>query len=619
MYNKDQDIKEVTAYSKTSEGIHKKNKKNYPKNKGKYVALIGLCIIVGVFLLGTLYLYMNTYEITYELKTVAQFWDENNLTNQFITKGNKIEMVLPENVVNTELMLLLKKTALPDYYKISNAKVDYSQKRVHINGSVYGIKLPISMTFNPYLEGDNIFVKLDNIMIGKGGIKLNEAISNKLESFLFQESLPIIIDSKTLFKTEAIEIKGLEWLNENFKVYTQINEKLLLDELQKMKNSSNSVILDKFENSEVEAERLAANYLIHVEELGEQDIEILIQDILSDSEILDNILLISEQAAAEKVFEKYGNHIKYSNQGEIQQKRNELLGTLLSPYCDQLLEKLNNIYFSQEQLHINKGQIYSVSNNSYLTVEGVNKEQNMGIPEATLRRLAFFYDKTNELPLISYKLDAGTYLIINKDEEAIMSADHYLNNNAFEDTGRVSHVKDSETWNTLKKEVETYFQTEEIYIRYMKADDKYAFVVASPKYNYQLFKAIAFEKKEEVWEMLEGDIKSITELNKKYPTFNLETATIEIEKVTIYNLGNDMFDVILDDLVNKGIIASKKNYTIEYCSYGNEYIDFLLSDGREYVYKVYSMYLQSVYDKETAEKTLEDLPEILTLQEPPTR
>ncbi|PKM95291.1 MAG: hypothetical protein CVU84_06325 [Firmicutes bacterium HGW-Firmicutes-1] len=600
----------------------KKNKgenKAPRKNKGKRFALIGLGIIVGAFLLSTLYLFMNTFEINYEPKTVAQFWVENKVTDQFITKGNEAEMSLPDNVVNTELMVLFKKAQLPNYYKIDNVGVDYSQKRIHINGSLYGIKLPISMSIDPHLEGDKIFIELDNIMIGKGEIKLKEANSNKLKSFLFKNSLPIMIDTKTLFASQALTMKGLEWSKDGLDVVTQINDKLLIDELKKVKNNTNPEILNRFENSEVEEERLAAKYVIKVEELTEQEIESLVHDILSESKILNNILLISEQPTAKGLFEKYGTHFKNTTQALILEKRIELMGSILSAYRDSLFEKLNNNYFPLEAKHINKGQLYSVTNHSYFTVEAICKEQNVNIPEATLKRLAFYYDKTNQILLISYKLDEETYLIINEDQEATISKEAYLKNNEFEDTGRVSHVKDRETWDSIEKEVKSYFQAEEIYVRYMKADDKYAFVVASPKYNYQTFKTIAFEKVDGAWVMLDGDIQSITDFNKKYPTFNLETATMEIEKVTIYNLSKDMYAVILEDLVNKGVIEANNNFTIEYCSYGNVYIDFKLSNGKEYVYKVYSMYLQAVYDKETAEKTLEDLPEILTLQEAPSK
>ncbi|PKM51532.1 MAG: hypothetical protein CVV02_06245 [Firmicutes bacterium HGW-Firmicutes-7] len=591
--------------------------KHTKANKGKRVALIGLGVILGGFLLSILYLYMNTFEINYELQTVAQFWDENNLTEQFITKGNELELVLPENVVNTELMLYLKKSPLSKHYEISNAQVDFSNKMININGRIYGIKLPIRMRINPYLEGDRIIISLDNITIGKGQIKLNEGVSNKLKNFLFNDSLPMIIDSKTLFKSAAINISGLEWSEESFKVYAQINDALMIEELKIVRRMANPEILSKFENSDIEAESLAANYINNIEALTKQDIEILIKDILSDSKILNNILIIAEQTTAERIFEKYGTNFKRSNQAEITEKRNKLLGMSLLPYRDLLLENLNNIYFQQEPMHINKGQLYSVSSGRYLTVQVICEEQNINIPEETMKRLSFYYEKTYESLLISYKLDENNYLIMNEDKVASMRADEYLKNNEFVATGRVSFVNDIETWNGVLKEVNLYFQTEEVFIRYMKADDKYAFVVASPKYNYQAFKVMTFVKNDEDWELLEGDIQSISELSKKYPDFNLETATMEIEKVTIYNLGDDMYDVILEDLENKDVIASKNSYTIEYCSYGNQYIYFMLSDGREYVYKVYSMYLQTVYDKETAEKVLEDLPEIITLQESP--
>lgn len=574
-------------------------------------------IIFGTLLICIIYLSINSFKINYEFKTIEDFLNEKKPLNQLINKDNKIELEIPINVANTEILMIMKEVSLPSYYKIKNVQLDANQRKININGSVYGIKFPISMPFEPKVEGNKIIFQFGNIEIGRKAIKLSEKKSDKIKSFLFKNSMPILIDTSILFSSNIIKAENIEWTKEGLKVFATINYKLIKQEIRKIKSFANEEIVQLFENSDIDAQRKAVEYVINIENLSEKDIQALVDDILLESKITENILLLGELEVLEEIFNKYGNILNI-DKSRLLEKRNQLLGTILSAYRESIWKKLKNHYFSLEPMYINKGQPYSFLRRGYITIEDIAKEQNINIPKSTLKRLSFCYDKSNDLLLISYRLNNDLYLLSNNNEVTTISTQTYKEKFNYESTGRVSHVNDKLTWDSLESEIKDYFQTEEVFIRYMKADDKFAFAVASPKYNYQNFRAIAFEKKNDYWGIIEENIKSLTELNKKYPLFNLETATNEIEKVTFYHLGEEMFNVILEDLVNKGIIKSKDDYTIEYCSYGNDYIAFLLSNKVEYIYKVYSMYLQKVYEKETAEKMWDDLPEIITLQNPPT-
>lgn len=582
----------------------------------KKTALITGGIIIGSFILAITFLYMKSYDIQYELNTFSQFWEENNLLEQFSAEGNSIDMVIPENVINTELMMWMKKMPIPSRYKVKNIQLDSAERRINMNGSIYGINMPLSMNFEPTMQDGKIVVNFDKIIIGKS-IKVNESSSNKLMSFLFENNLPIVLSANDLFHCDMVIINNLEWKEDKFHLSIQLNEKLLRAELSQIKSHANEELLSRFENSSNEAEKTAAQYLNNLDKLNNQDIEHLIKDILSSGEITCNLLIIAEPATSQKIFEVYGKNLIGIDTNQIAEKRIKILFEQLKPYNTAIYEALNTIYFAQEPMHINKGQLYSVYKHEYITPQILARDESVIISEKTLSRLSFYYDKENAVLLVAYKLDDTKYLIMNQEAYRTLSSSIYEEGLLFENSGRVSHVNDLTTYNSLLNEVKTFYQEEEVYIRYMKADDRYAFVVASPKYNYQSYKAMAFEKKDQKWTILEEDVQSISVLNREHPDFNLETATMDIEKVNIYQLGEDMFEVILEDMIDKGVIKSKKDLSITYCSYGNDYIAFLLSDGKEYVYKVYSMYLHTVYDKETAEKTWGDLPEIITLQNPP--
>lgn len=579
--------------------------------------IIGAGSLFGAILICLIYLFMSSFKMDYELKTFDTFWKEEKISDKFFKADNSIELKVPNNVVNTEVLKIMKALPNNSHYKIDNVFLDSYKRRININGSLYGIKLPISMPFELENEGKRLILNFGNINIGKQDIKLSEKRSNKLKSFLFKDQLPILIDMNILFNSDLVHTEKIEWAEDGFNIYAKINDKLIKQELKTIKQYSDIEILDLFERSNIESEKKAAEFIKEVDDLNENEIQSIINAIIFDNEILKNILSLVDSEIVDEFFDKYGNIFKNIDKNLVLEKRIKLLSEILLNYSKSINLKLDNNYFSIESMYINKGQPYSFLRKGYITIENVVKEQNLNIAGETYNRMAFCYDKENDLLLISYKLNKEIYLVTDNTKAITISKEAYENKFIYESISRVSRVNDKKTWDSLEDEVKEYFQTEDVFIRYMKADDKYAFVIASPKYNYQNFRAIAFEKRDEYWVIIEEDIKSLIELNREHPNFNLETATNEIENVSFYHLGDDMYKVILEDLVYKGIIDSTDNYSIEYCSYGNDYIAFLLSNNKEYVYKVYSMYLQAVYDKETAIKMWDDLPEIITLQEQP--
>lgn len=582
----------------------------------KKILLITSGVIIGAIVLTIIFFYMKSYTINYELKTFSQYWQENALIEEFSSQNNQIEISIPENVINTELMLWMKEMPMESRYKVKSVQLDSKLKRINMNGSLYGLNIPLSMNFEPVVQDGKVIVNFNTLIIGQS-IKLKETSSERLMGFLFHNNLPIILNAKSLFHSNMIIIDELDWQEDQFKLSLKVNEALLRTELSIIKSSLNNELLSRFENSTLEAEQLAAEYITHLDKISETDIKKIIVDALTDGQIVRNLLILAEPESATKLVENYGKNIKTIDLNEIKETRKALLSEQLKPYRLSLYEALEKIYFSIEPMHINKGQPYSVLKSQYITPQSIVQENGVLIPEMTLKRLSFFYDKDNALLLLAYKLDENEYLVMHQDEFKTLSKEMYETGLAYEDTGRVSKVNDQSTWDSLYEQMKLYYQDETVFIRYMKADDQYAFVVASPTYNYQSFKSMAFVKKDNEWTILEEDIQTISELNKAHPEFNLETATMEIENVEIYQLEEDMYDVILEDMVDKGIINSKEDLTITYCSYGNDYIAFSLSNGKEYVYKVYSLYLHTVYEKETAEMTWADLPEIITLQQPP--
>lgn len=590
---------------------------NKKLNKWMKPLLITTGTVVFVLLLCLFFLYSRSFTIQYQPKTIAQFWSENNLENKFITNGNKIEIVVPDEVMNTEVMLLMQKMHYPSFFHVDGIQVDAIEERINLNTRVYGIKFPFSLSFHLELQEDQIVAEFGDMIIGDKGLKLSKESSRKIIESFFGSTTPINVDSKALLDVSLVRVEGIERRDGNYTIKVKINDSLIRDDLKIIKDSANADLLSLFNESSVEGEKLAAMYIDHSDKLVDKDIEQLINDVLSDSEIAKDILLIADLDVATQMFAKYSKYLKQIDQNQLLMKKKELLTKVLSPYCAQILTSLNN-YFINDTLYMNKGQPYQFTEKKAITLAKVVEEQGLSVPSRTRDRLTFCYDDTNDVLLISYQMGKDLFLVLNKSEAITMTAEKYAKEFSFEDNGEADYVKDLSTWDEISDQIESYFQTDQVFIRYMKADKKYAFIIASSNYSYQNFGVFALEKKDGTWTIIEENIASLKHLNKKHPQFNIQLATEEIQTIEMHNLGNEMLEVILDDLINKGLINSKEGHTIDYCSYGDKYIDFLLSDGKEYVYLVYSMYLHTVYDKETALKTWKDIPDIITLQEIPS-
>ncbi len=587
----------------------------YKKWIKPFFAAVGIFILILLLCLS--FLYLRSFNIDYEPKTIAQFWTENNLGNKFIANGNKIEIEVPEAIISTEVMLLLQKMDFPSYFRVDGVQVDANREIININAHFHGVKFPFSLSFEPVIEEDQIVVYFSELVIGSNGFKLSQAPSQKMIQVLFGTGEPLKVDLKNVIDVNFVRVSSIALSEGNYIFSIKIDAKLIEEDLSSIKESADEALLSLFSKSEVESERMAAQYLEHAEKLGEKDVEQLINDVLSDSEIAKDILLLAHYDVANEMLKKYQKYLKHIDKNELLETRKELLTAVLTPYSTKIMIGLK-AYFMNEPLYINKGQPYQLSTKKSISVTQLVEEQKLKVPIKTLEHMAFCYDAANELMLISYQISADLYLILHEGEAITMTGESYRKAFVYEETGEADFVKDLPTWESISGELETYFQEDKVFVRYMKADEKYAFVVASPKVSYQNYWVFALEFKEGIWQILEENIASLELLNKKHPQFNLDTVTEEIEKVEMKNLPDEMFEVIYEDLLNKNMIPSKTGYTIEYCSYGNSYIDFLLSDGKEYVYLVYSRYLHTVYEKTKALDIWKDVPDIITLQEPPT-
>ncbi len=592
---------------------------NLLKNKfqrlDKKTMLAAIGVLAGIVLFVISVLHFNSYKLDYELQTIHEYWEKTNSKSKAIYNGNQMIFSIPDNVMSTEMTLAFKKLSQKTRYKLSGAMLDSEDKTILFDGTLYGVSFPIKGELSYKLFEGSVVAEIKNIIIAKT-VMLNEKNSEKLMKWLFSDSYPIIFDGKNFFENEMLLIKDMKWKDSLFEVTIELKEGLLLQELKEIQKNINQIILEQFKEKGNEKEKLAVS-LVEKEQLQDEDKEMLYKEVFMGGDIVAGILTICNQEHATKVFAKYKNSLFPIEEAKIKEKREVIIYEGLAKYRNLLEDALNNKYFSGDKPYINKNKVFSVEKKEYPTPQILNSKFNLQIPKDISDRMNFYYEKNSKSILLTYKLDEQSIMVMDKKTYKTLGKGALENDAGIKDTGRVSVVKDKELWDGIYKQIQLYYQEEAPFIRYMKADDKYAFVIASPSGAYQSFNAFAMIKEENVWKLLKDSINNIKELNEEFPEFNLETATIEIETVKIFQLEEDMLQVMIEDMINKKIATNITVNDIVFCSYGNDYISIKVSDGKEYVYKVFRMYLHTIYPKDQAIKSWTDLPEIITLQEKP--
>lgn len=601
--------------------IEKGSKVEKEENQNKSIIKLSLLLLLSLFAIITvgtiIYLQLSAFKINYEEKSIATFLRENKILNAINKENNTVEVIVPDNVINTEIKKRF--SYLPSNFKVKNVSFKPGNNKLYINSKVYNIGIPIVCTVDYIVKDGSIYLDVKDVSFGKSKISLVKVVEDYLVKNLFTNELPIEISAQDLNLPQFFTIEKLEFQDKDMAISFKINKDMVKEEFSKIISTANIDLLKLYKESNSPIKQEAVRLIQNIDDFSMDTIQVLANDIINNGELLTTIVTIIKDINIEIFFEKYGKYFSITKE-EVLNNKDELIQIVLDNHYNAIMEKTNE-YFSRvlnETMYINKGKPYSCIEENTITINSIVSYYELEISDELLENMQFSYDYNKSQLFIAYKANKDKYYIIKEEGKEIISTNEYNNRFSIENTGKAEIVSDINKWNEIYSALKKYFGIEDIYIRYMKADDKYAFVISSPKDDYQNYWSMALMKNEDnTWEIIDSDVKKIKALNVTYPDFNLETITSEIEKITIYSLSENTKELILDEMVVKGIINDKSNIQIVYCSYDGNYIALKLSNNKEYIYKVYKMYLDTVYEKDVAMKQWDNISNIISLQEEP--
>jgi hypothetical protein len=593
------------------------------KHSKKRIIITSLIFIVFLFLIVSIsmvgYLQLSTFDISYSDKTISAFINDASIKDVFNKKEKTIEIEVPENIINTEIRKKFNNS--PKHLKIEDIYLNTSESKVYINSKLYGLSVPISCVIDYEVKDGSIIINIKDVAFGTKNVKLIKTLENYfVDKILEQKSM--VLTPKKLNIPPLLTIRSIYFNKNNMKMVLKIEEEIVLKEVQRINKTANTDLISLYKVSNSETKKEAVNIISNISNFSIDTIELLVKDVLDDMKLVEDMLVLSNDTTINIFISKYGKYMSNLDIDNIHSKKNKLINIALTEHYNKIIKSINNYYKSvlNEPLYINKGKPYSCNTNSYVTIGTIINYYNIEISKEILEKLDFCYDYKKEELLLIYKGNTNKYTLVKGEVKEVITPTSYKKMYQINTSQTAKLVSDINKWEEIEKSLIEYFGNEQIYVRHMKADNKYAFVVSSPSDDYQNYWSMALKKNDNnIWEILDSDVQNIKELNETYKDFNLETVTSEIEDTNIFFLSEATKDLILDELVVKGMLDNKEDNRIVYCSYDGNYIAIKFANNKEYIYKVYKMYLDTVYEKKEALEQWDNISTIITLQNRPTK
>ncbi len=487
----------------------------------------------------------------------------------------------------------------------------YSDGRVYINTRWLGLSLPV--TYKAYFEkeGDKFFLNLEDLRVSKNLNDLPDFLDNLIENATGLKENKIFFDANS-YLPSAYYIEELAYDKETLNLKIRVNEDIVSTFLNSLK--PNLALAAYYKDSK-------DTLLNDAFEIKENKIEYNISEIINIGFVQPALiydLLAFNDIRSEDALENYLSLYSFKLSEENLNKSRD---SLLANYIDVAVKKIYAAFesnFKDRNISINQGKPYDLDNFKIYTLADLIKEQELE-NNYVYDDMCFIYDKEFK---VAYKIDEDRYYLRgSKSRDFITKAtfEKMAGSKAIE---KVEKVKDKKDWDEIVAFFTEYFEEESLFVRYLRRVGDDYLIILSPKSDFQDYFIVAFSKKSGKIDIIDDNIKAITKFIIEHKDYPAQIFLKEIADAKLVRISEDTKYAIMDELKMRGIIKAGDDKEITFSSYdGIRYIYFMLSDGREFVFKVeqtrFGTYLATVYNKEKAFRNWDDINLLITLEESP--
>lgn len=572
-----------------------------------FVVLVLLSGFLGI-------LQFSTFDLTKEGQEAEVYL--RDLRNRLTYENNEVLLMLTNEVIATELEKQLDEELLPDTVKIKGMRYDHQSQMLYLNPTLYGFYFPIAVEIDMMSTDQALIVQPTTMTLGKYHWPLVGPLKTFMERKVVAAIMPIQFNYEMFDRHPIISISGLVEGEETFGLRMQIDRRQLQAYMDKLKSRINDDLVKAYLESGEAIKIQAATLVTQDTLLDEGQMRMLLEDLFANQELVKHIFLLTDELETELILSEFQNWFNFIDIQQIKSERNKLLTDIVKGYAA-LVGEAYQQYFENREMLIHRGNPFSIEDFETITVTKLIEKASIEVPFDLASQMQLAYDPIANQMAVAYVSDTGTVIVFDGQEEMILELELFKERYPRGDILEADEILNKSEWDEFSVIFRSHFEVEEVYIRYIKSDGEQAFAVVSPMNDYQNFWAIALERQEGQWVILDDDIYTLLQLNRRFPFFNLDLVTDELEKIIVYRLGEEEQALILEQMIEKGYIEASEGLTITYCSFDGQYIAFRLSNGKDYVYKVENMYLAILHTKETAITSWLDIPDIILLEDEP--
>lgn len=576
-------------------------------------AIIICLLVIFVLIAGFVtYLQLATFEEIQPTKTVGELLVESKENLVYSKDGFVIDV--PEEVLSTEVTRRLKESLVDTSFDVEKLCYDVNTRTFRMNLTYSGFYLPIAIQTNFISHNQVINLVPESVKLGNKQIALFFPVKSWLLNSKFME----VFSTTTLEPMGRIENTYVSLSQTSvsdgvFVLKYKLDEDMIRLRFDALKLELDEALVEAYKSSDDLKARKAAEMLTQVYPLSDEQIVEIVNDILGNQILTRHLLVLAGDKATFEMAGFLGDNGVPLDTSQIELDRKLLEGQGMNEICDEILMSLDT-YFTDIFVAFNQGKPFDIGKLDTITVKDLIELDGLEVDPSLSDRLTFII---RESVGVAYQIDDNTYYIKYHDSYELLDKANF---DKIKGSGAYSEAKlvdDLALWNEISAPIETYFDVDNIFIRYMKSDGKSAFVIASPEDDPQQFWTFALMK-DSTFVIIDDKVRAIYDLFEAHPEFNLETATYASEDYRVVKVSDDNKEFIMERLYQNGTISNRSDYEIVYSSYDGNYIYFKLSDEREFVYKVEGTNLTSLYTKEKANTNWPDISIIITLQDMPT-
>lgn len=602
----------MTEEHKNSGAIDAYSKSSWWGTIMKIILAFLLIVIVGAAGFVT-YLQTAAFERLQKSAPAEVFAD--NIRDDLVYTDRGFMVSVPDEVIGTIATDALRQAVSDSGYTVENIYYDGSDSRFDVNLSHSGFFIPLSFKTSFIPEGNTIQVKTEQISIGIHSIKPFWPLDRLIDVMLPTEAIiSLKMDTEMIPLAEHVHFSEAVIEEGIFQMYYTVDENVLGDMFDLIRTELDEDLVDAYAKSDDLNARKAAEWMSQVYPLSAEQRAELVNDLRSGQILTRQLLILAGDSQVAQVSEALKTYDVHLDTNQIALERKLLEGRKIDALAIEILHQLDG-HFTEQFIAFNQGKPFDVMNHNTITLSELVTEKGIEVVPELIDKLTFV--KKNGVG-VAYELDEETVYVRYLDGYEIQNKVEFM---TYEGAGPYAEavlVEDVDLWNEVLDLLRGYFGVETVFIRYMKSDGDDTFVIASPEDDPQQYWKMALMRNSSGQIIIiDDDVKTVLGLFEVHPEFNIETATYEIETVTIYEFSETNLETILEDMENNNIIRRKSDYSIVYNSYDGKYIAIMLNTGKEYVYKVDGSYLQSVYTKEKALTNWTDMPGLILLQDAP--